>query len=135
MLSQKETDDKLDSMKIRPHRNLLQLPVCSQYLPPAPSTSRFLQTLQLRNLHCLLHNKKITPLPIVRRAKVAQRRQEQQQQSDCSTTYRPELTAVVNRSTSTAELTSANQTAAKQAKRKLRSERHKNGTLTEQSNV
>jgi hypothetical protein len=45
MLSQKETVDKLDSMKIQLHQNLLQLPVCSQYLPLAPSTSRLLQML------------------------------------------------------------------------------------------
>jgi len=67
MLSQKETDNKLDSMKIQLHRNLLRLPVCSQYLPPAPSASRLLQKLQLKHVHCLLHNKKITPLPTVQR--------------------------------------------------------------------
>jgi len=66
MLSHKETV-KLDSMKIQLHRNLLQLPVCSQYLLLAPSTSRLLQMLQLTYLHCLSHSKKTTPHPIVQR--------------------------------------------------------------------
>ena len=57
----------MDSMKIQLHRNILQFPVCSQDLPPAPSTSRLLQMLQLKHLHCLFHKEKMTPLPTVQR--------------------------------------------------------------------
>jgi hypothetical protein len=66
MLSQK-VNNELDSMQIQLNRYLLQFPVCSQYLPPALSTSRLLQMLQLKHLYCLLHNKKIPPLPTVHR--------------------------------------------------------------------
>jgi hypothetical protein len=108
MLSQKQTHDKLDFMNIHLHRNHLQLPVWRQYLLPAPSPSQLQQMLQLKHLHCLLH--KIMPIPTVQ-------------------AHWPHNVPA------TVELTSVKQTAAKQANRKLTSDRtsrlHRNGTLTE----
>ena len=133
-VSQKKRDDKMDSMKIQLHRNILQLPVCSQDLPPAPSTSRLLQMLQLKHLHCVSQreNDASPHSPKEGRRRCNGSRSLNAAQIS-SPTYRPELIAVVNPTTWQAELTSANR-----AKRNLRADRtsrgHESGTLTEQIN-
>jgi hypothetical protein len=120
LLSQKEKDNKLDSMKIQLHRNLLQPPVCSQYLPSAPSTLRLLQMLQLKHLHCRLHNKTITPLATLQR-------KGEGSATAAAVELQHNVPARTDRCRESkhfaAELTSANYTATKQAKSKPRSER------------